>query len=286
MNRTHFKIRIIALLMMLSALICGCAKSQMPSCTPLTVTFLKVGKADAIIALSGSHALIIDAGEEDDGQEVVDFLQKHAVQEVEAMIITHYDQDHVGGADTVLEQLPVKTVYAPDYEGIHQEYRDFLVAAEAASVPIQRLTEPVSFRFGDAEVLIEPPASYEIEDTVVDFDNNFSLITTIQHGENRLVLMGDAEKQRIREWLSGDSVQPCDFLKVPHHGVYNQALEELFKTLSPEDAVICSSGKHPADSKTLEALKQYCPRIFETKDGNITLISDGNKLEVQQKIKR
>ena len=287
MNMDHLKKRLTALAVALLALLslAGCGRSPGSELAPLTVTLLKVGKADAIVALSGSHALMIDAGEEDDGEEVVEFLRNHHIEEVDAMIITHFDQDHVGGADTVLEEFPVKTVYVPAYEGTHPEYLDFLTAAETASVPLQRLTEAVSFGFGDAEILIEPPASYEISDSTVDFDNNFSLITTLTHGKIRMVFTGDAEKQRIRQWLADSQPAPCDFLKVPHHGIYNKALEELFETLAPQYAVICSSQKNPAEPKTLELLKEYIPHVAETKDGNVTVTSNGSMLEVQQKIK-
>ena len=272
-----------ALLLSLFLLLAGCAKAPGAEHTPLTVTALRVGKADALIAAVGSHTLLIDTGEEDDGQEVVDYLQKHGVSSVDAMIITHFDQDHVGGADTVLEQIPVKAVFVPDYDGTSTEYADFLLAAEAAEVPITRLTENRTFQLGEAEVLIEPPASCEIPAGAVDYDNNFSLITTITHGENRLVFMGDAEKARIREWLGGDSAVPCDFLKVPHHGIYNKALEELFSTLSPQYAVICSSQKHPAEEKTLEMLKKYSRYVYETRNGDVLVISDGSRLEVRQR---
>ena len=264
-------------------LLAGCAGAPEPKLTPLTVAALRVGKADALIVTIGSHTLVIDAGEEDDGQEVVDYLQKHGISAVDAMIITHFDKDHVGGADTVLEQIPVQEVFVPDYDGTGTEYADFLLAAEAAAVPVMRLTENRSFPLGDAEVLIEPPASCEIPAGSADYDNNFSLITTVTHGKNRLVFMGDAEKQRIREWMEGGSAIPCDFLKVPHHGVYNRALEELFPALTPKAAVICSSQKHPADPKTLELLGRSCPEIFETRDGDVLVISDGQQLEIHQK---
>ena len=262
----------------------GCTSE--PTVAPLAVTILKVGKADAIIVCTGPHTLLIDAGEEDDGQEITEFLRKRSISEIDAMIITHFDQDHVGGADTVLEQFPVKSVYVPAYEGTHPEYLDFLMAAESAGVSPEHLTAPVSFRLGDADILIEPPRSYEIPDAAEDYDNNFSLITTIRHGEMCMVFMGDAEKPRIRQWLADSQPGPCDFLKVPHHGIYNKALEELFSTLSPQYAVICSSRKNPADTKTLELLKQFCPNVFETKDGNVTVISNGKKLEILQKIKK
>ena len=117
---------------------------------------------------------------------------------------------------------------------------------------------------------------------MAEIDNNFSLITTIMHGENVLLFTGDAEKQRTREWLSGKDKQDCDFLKMPHHGVYHTALKELLEAVMPEYAVICSSGKNPADPETLELLKNYGISTFQTKDGNVTVISDGKNLEVHQ----
>ena len=275
---------LVAVLAVLLSLV-GCSFDAGPELSPLTVTLLKVGKADAIVVLSDTHALLIDAGEEDDGDEITEFLQKHKIAEIDAMIITHFDQDHVGGADTVLDGFPVKTVYLPDYESTHPEYLDFLDAVNRTGTNVQSLTAPVSFRFGNADVLIEPPVSYESTAGSVDFDNNFSLITTIQHGDNRLVFMGDAEKQRIRQWLADSQPVTCDFLKVPHHGIYQKALAELFETLKPQYAVICSSEKNPAERKTLELLKQDCPSFFETKDGNVTVSSNGSTLEVQQKTK-
>lgn len=285
MNRIRTRTWIAALFIMLTVLFClgGCTEKKGAICNPLTVTLLKVGKADAIVAISGTHAMLIDTGEEEDGLEVVEFLEKHGITEIDTMIITHFDKDHVGGADTVLEQFPVKTVYVPDYEGTHAEYHEFLAAAEGASVQIHRLKKSVSFSFGDAQVLVEPPGSYEIPDNAVDFDNNFSLITTVQHGNNRLVFMGDAEKQRIWQWLADSQPETCDFLKVPHHGIYNKALDKLFETLSPRYAVICSSRKNPAERKTLELLKAHCPYVFETKDGNVTVLSNGSTLEAEQK---
>lgn len=51
-----------------------------------------------------------------------------------------------------------------------------------------------------------------------------------------------------------------------------------------ECAVICSSNKNPADPQTIELLKKYNVHIFQTKDGNITVISDGTSLEMKQEL--
>lgn len=261
----------------------GCTIAPNSGMMPLEVNLLKVGKADAIILRCGEEVMVIDTGEEDDGNEVVEFLKNQGIAKVDALIITHFDQDHVGGADTLIEEMDVEEIYVPAYPGSHTEYLDFMQAVESKNLSPTKLTEAVRFNLGDAQVLVEPSLSYEADPEILDNDNNFSLITTVLHGENRLLFMGDAEKQRIRQWLDSSLPAHCDFLKVPHHGVYDTALQELFATLSPEYSVICSSKKNPADQKTVELLKTYGSQVFETKDGNITLISDGHSLELRQK---
>ena len=115
----------------------------------LKITFLKVGKVDAIIAQTQEKTMVIDAGEEDDGEEVVSFLTNQGVFKVDVLIITHYDQDHVGGADTLVESLDVAQVFLPDYEGNHIEYLDFMTSLDEKNIKPQLLTEPIEFQFGD-----------------------------------------------------------------------------------------------------------------------------------------
>jgi beta-lactamase superfamily II metal-dependent hydrolase len=224
--------------------------------------------------------MLIDCGEEDDGQEVVDNLTEQGVQKVDVLIITHFDKDHVGGADSVVKMIPVDRVLQPAYEGTSAEYDDFLTAMEEAKITPENVTQTQTFQFGQASITVEPPASYEIPDGKGEYDNNFSLITTVELGAKRLVFTGDAEKKRIREWLSSGTAQPCDFLKVPHHGVYNKALPELFETLHPAYAVMCDSAKNPADDRTLELLKQCRASTYQTKDGDISIVCDGESIAV------
>lgn len=278
---------IAAILACIIATLCltGCSSVPNNRMTPLSVKLLKVGKADAIILRTGDETMVIDTGEEDDGEELVNELANQGVSHVDVLIITHFDKDHVGGADTLVESMDIGQIYVPAYTGTHTEYIDFLHALEEKGMTPTQLNESVRFSFGDAEVLVEPPTSYETDPNTLENDNNFSLITTVVHGENRLLFMGDAEKQRIREWLDTGDVKDCDFLKVPHHGVYNTALEDLLNTISPEYGAICCSSKNPAEPKTLELLKKYGVETLQTKDGNITVISDGSKLELHQKHK-
>ncbi|MEG2174324.1 MAG: MBL fold metallo-hydrolase [Oscillospiraceae bacterium] len=265
----------------------GCqASTQHAQMTPLTVSLLKVGKADAIVLATEGHAMVIDAGEEDDGDELVAFLKEQGIQRVDTLVITHFDRDHVGGADTLVEEMEIGQVLLPAYQGSSTDYLDFMEAMKQKGLNAQELSAPLEFQWMQTTVLVEPPLSYERSDTAAEMDNNFSLITTVVHGDNRLLFAGDAEKQRIRQWVSGGTGQACDFLKMPHHGVYNKALDELLDAVAPQYAVICSSNKHPADAQTLELLKQKEIAAYQTKDGNVTVISNGSRLELHQELKQ
>ena len=252
----------------------------------LTASILKVGKADAIILQLGEEAVVIDAGEEDDGQEVADYLSERNITRLKALIITHFDKDHVGGADTLLENLQVEEVILPDYTGISTDYSEFLTALEQSKkekgTSERRLTGSYELKLGQARFFLEAPDSYEIPEGSQEYDNDFSIITTVRYGETCLLFMGDAEKTLTRQWLEKGIDRQCDFVKIPHHGVYNTAMIELIEALSPDCAAICTSAKNPAERKTLELLKVYGVVVMETKDGDITVTSDGTAVQIKQ----
>ncbi|MBQ6222772.1 MAG: MBL fold metallo-hydrolase [Solobacterium sp.] len=266
-------IRKIFLCMCLVFGFCGCAQKDI-----LETDILKAGKADAIVLLHQGKTMVIDTGEEDDGEDMVSFLQNKKVASIDTLIITHFDKDHVGGADTLIRNMDVNTIYLPDYVSEHPEYVSFMTALQEKGYTPVYLERTESFSFGNAEVTIEPPLSYEPYNNG-EPDNNFSLITTVVHGDNRLVFAGDIEKERIAEWVDTDP-GPCTFLKLPHHGVYNKNLSLLLEELQPAYVAITSSDKNPAEENTLALLQTYTKNILETKDGHITVISDGKTIRM------
>ena len=101
-------ILLIAALMLLSA----CAAAQ-----ELRVDFYDMGKADAMLITTPSgYRILIDAGTNKGGKALVSRFEKEKIKDLDMMIITHYDKDHVGGADQVLEKMKVETVIMPVYD--------------------------------------------------------------------------------------------------------------------------------------------------------------------------
>ena len=250
----------------------------------LKVTVLKVGKADAIVLQSAGKTMMIDTGEVDDAEKIVKFLKESGVTDIDAMIITHFDKDHVGSAGVIVEQFNVGKVLVPNYEGSGEEYESFMNAMKAAMIDPEPVAGPMDFTFGETTVEIEPPLDYDVDliaDAVEDFDNTMSLMTTVTCGEKKFLFTGDADRRRLKEWLSNTEVGHVDFLKVPHHGLFNAELEHLLEVTTPDYAAITCSKKNPADETTLELLVKHGVNVFQTRDGQITAVTDGSKIDVR-----
>lgn len=250
----------------------------------LKTTILKTGKSDAIVLQSEGHTILLDAAESDDAKKVIGFLQESQITTVDYLIITHFDKDHIGTAPKILETFQVQHVLLPDYQGSIAEYADLMTALDNFGITPEYVTNSTELSFGTAQIRIDPPLVTDVEylsKTVEDFDNTLSLISTVTCGEKKLLLTGDADRRRLEEWLETAQVEDCDFLKVPHHGKFNSALENLIEAVHPQYAGITCSKKNPANDSTIDLLKQYGVDIYQTIDGNITVVTDGSRMDVR-----
>ena len=247
---------------------------------PLTVTFLKVGKADSMVLQTAHHTVVIDCGESGDGSKVNDLLAQNGVTQIDCMILTHFDQDHIGGAPEVLQQYPVRQVLAADYTEESDEYRALCDALDAAQISMEQPAQELSFAFDDCVFTVYPHEAADYRD---GFDNNCSLVLKVVHHENVLLFTGDAMDERLTEIMDlGD----CSLLKVPYHGRELNNLPAFLDAVTPEYAVICTSKPEVSDV-TLRQLESRNIEIYVTgKDGNITAVSDGETITVETSKKK
>lgn len=267
----------------LAFLLCGCQRKKAPDVSAPKVTgsfdftILKAGQADAIVLRTENHSFIIDCGEKDDGDKIVEYLNENGISKLDCIFVTHFDKDHVGGFCKVAENFAVDNIFVPNYEGHNEAYKKYLASIEENELNAISLTENVSFVFDD--VLIE--AFVPQKTSYAEGDNDFSLAISITHGENTFLFAGDAEKERIDELVSEMSHE-YDFLKVPHHGRYNENTEKFFEAVKPKYSAICDSKKNPASNNTIKALESVGSEIYCTRDGSVSVSSDGEKITVVQ----
>jgi competence protein ComEC len=253
----------------------SCSDNEPPAdAKELKVTFLEAGKADAMVLQSETGTVVIDCGEKGDGKKIVNLLEENGRTSIDYLIITHFDQDHIGGAPKVLNNLEVKNLITPNYEGNNDEYKKFVKTLNELDVQPQKITDNMSFTLDDVKYTINVPQKEHYGNNESD-ENNFSLVTKAVHHNNTLLFTGDAMEERLDEIMD---IGKCTLLKVPYHGRKLDNLEDFLKKVKPKCAVTCTSTSE-FSSKTQKALEDMKIKSYATcYNGDITAISDGAKI--------
>jgi competence protein ComEC len=191
------------------------------------------------------------------------------------LIVTHFDQDHVGGAAKVLKSFPVKQVLQSDYPKDSDEYNNYVDALERASLTPTTVQETMTFSLDGVSYTVDPPKQETYSDQA---SNNSSLIISVGYGTRRFLFAGDAADARLQEFLA-ERNGSYDFLKVPYHGNYLQTLPAFFASVCPAYAVITCSEDEPEDDATMAALADT--EVFLTRIAPVLAESDGTSLTVQ-----
>lgn len=268
--------KLLCALIALCLLLAGCAGGE--AAGELTAVFFDVGKADAILLYNGEMAVLIDAGENGDGKDVAAAIRARGIERLDLLIITHFDKDHVGGADKILENIEVARVLEPDYDKDSKQYRQYREALEEQGVAAEALCENTSFTLGGCKFSIDVANE---DDYGEDEENDFSLVVRLTHGNARFLFAGDAENARLAELLDEGGLA-SDVLKVPHHGRYADLSAAFFAAVSPQYAVITSDEDDPEDPETVRALEAAGAEVLFTREGTVTLVSDGEGVRAAQ----
>ena len=255
--------------LVLCALLAGCAAAAEDG--ELTAVFYDVGKADAILLYTENAAVLIDAGKNKAGQQILDDLAARGIEKLDFLIVTHFDKDHVGGADAIVKGIPVARALEPAYRGDSKQLTQYREALQEAGIEADALSENLSFELDGLRFDVDVAnADFYGEDE----ENDFSLVVRLSHGGVRFLFAGDAEGTRLAELIDeGDLAS--DVLKVPHHGNHEKLSALFFESVSPEYAIITSDEKEPEDERVVTALQIAGAEVLLTRNGTIELISDG-----------
>ena len=243
----------------------------------LEVTIFNAGKADAILLTTPSSAVLIDCGGKNFGKTILEELAARGIERIDVLILSHFDRDHVGGAAVVIAGVEVDRVLqsnCPQDSGAMEKY---LRSLRKTGLEPETVRETLSFTLDGVLYTVDPPLRESYDS---DASNNSSLIVTVEHGDNRLVFMGDAGTARIAEYLAA-SPAPCAFLKVPHHGQKEKLLDALLAALRPAYAAVTCSAQEPEASSTAKLLEASGATVFYTRLGAIRIRSDGKTLSAE-----
>lgn len=243
----------------------------------LNVYFFDVGQGDSIyIKTPAGDDILIDAGENAYGDDVVKYLNELEVDDLEVLIATHPHSDHIGGLDTVLANFKVESVYAPKVVHTTKSYEDFINAVNNEGLSIVNVKDGIKLPLKGVDAIFVGPIN-EYDDL-----NNYSAVLRLTYKNNTFLFTGDAEKESEIDIINSGQSIDADVLKIGHHGSVSSCSEQFLKEVQPTYGVISiginNDYGHP-HKETIDKLNNNGIVVYRTDLlGTIVATSDGKNI--------
>ena len=241
------------------------------------VHFIDVGQGDSILITTADGAMLIDTGEAENAQTVIDYIRAQGVTRLDYAMATHPHSDHMGGMAKVIDALPIGEFLAPDVTHTTVSFERMLDALEARGLGITTPAVGARFTLGGCVFTVLSPENPSENDL-----NNASLVLRMDYGGTSFLFTGDAESAAEKEMLASGLDLDCDVLKTGHHGSGTSSTKAFLAAVSPDIAVIsCGTGNnygHP-HADAVSRLEAAGAAILRTDwEGTIVLVTDGQTI--------
>lgn len=229
----------------------------------LRVYYFDVGQADSILVVNNQKTMLIDAGNNDDGELIVNNLKKLGISRIDYLIGTHPHEDHIGGLDNIIDNFDIGTIYMPKTLNNTKTFEDVLDSVAKKQLSITTPNVGDTFTIGDASCQI-----MSVEDNSENY-NACSIVIRMVQNDISYLFMGDAEtdNEQARSWPQ------TTILKVGHHGSSTSSCEDFLKQVMPTVSIISvgtdNKYGHPHE-ETITRLNNIGSTIYQTNNvGNI-----------------
>jgi competence protein ComEC len=251
----------------------------------LRVDFLNVGQGDSVLITAPNlNQILVDTSKDQIVTRSLSEVLPYYDKELDAVLLTHADLDHIGGTPALVGKYDVKNV-------IYQFERDESALTEHIfDISDEHEINQIELSAGSTIILddlrgVRLEVLWPFEDNLIDDKNEMSIVLRVEYGNTSFLLTGDIGKeveQDLIEIYSPNKIE-TDVLKLGHHGSKTSTDPDFLATVSP-DYVVVSAGEgnkfgHPHQEvlDTLEAFYEtpQSEYLLQTKDGHVSFLSDG-----------
>ncbi len=243
---------------------------------PFTAYFLDVGQGDcAVVRTPSRKVIVVDAGglkNFDTGSRVlVPFLRSLGVSKVDALLLSHGDHDHAGGAGALTRNVKIERIILPATSTLSEAEEPLLRNVRSSLVERASVGRQYDFDGTVLEIVDVP----RFEDIYAPDGNEASTIASIKYGKNSLLFTGDVDASRERLLKN---LGRYDVLKVAHHGSRRSSSARFLQQVRPKVAVIsvgAGNGYGHPHQETLARLASVGSKVLRTDElGAIKVVFD------------
>jgi competence protein ComEC len=262
----------------------------------LAVTFLDVGHGDSILVeFPGGRRMLIDGGglhedRLDTGKNVIaPFLWKKKIREIDTLVLTHPDPDHLKGLRFIASQFSIGRFWDNGFQTGSEPYLELKKTLLEKGIEWQSCNETTPPRMiGGVEIsFLNPPATIFLPRNPMNpsFLNNGSLVIRLQLKNVVFLLAADIEKEAEERIAGMEEALRADILKVPHHGSASSSTPYFLQRVKPAHAILSVGEQTMGRLPHPDILKRYeelGTKIFRTdRQGAVTVTTDGEKIAVE-----
>lgn len=231
--------------------------------TSLKVYFFDVGQADSMLIQNNGENMLIDAGNNEDGEMLVNNLKVLGIEKIDYLVGTHPHEDHIGGMDDIINNFSIGKIFMPSVTTNTKTFEDVIDAAKNKGLQIETPKIGDEFTVGSANCNV----AY-VGDNKENL-NLSSIIIKLNYNNLGYLFTGDAEAE-IENKIN---VGKINILKVGHHGSDTSSSEKFVKETAPEVAIISVGKDNSYGHPSVEIIKRYeevGSKIYRTDEvGNI-----------------
>ncbi len=244
----------------------------------LKIHFIDVDQADAILIETGEWDILVDGARS--GSEILPYLAEQDIPDIDLLVATHPDQDHIGGLDEVLAGYDVLEIWTNGMKRSTDAWKDMATATANEGPVEQHVRRGHSAQFGNVNLTVLHPIEPLASDT-----NTNSVVLRLSCGSVDVLLAGDATAESEASMINDASVElDADVLKVGHHGSKTSTTNAFLDAVTPSEAVISVGADNTHGHPTQEALDRLASHgvtVYRTDlDGSVVLTSDCNTYSI------